>query len=471
MRNLLLSLGLSLAAAAGARAAAPPNIVVLDVCSARADHLGAYGYSRPTSPRIDALAKQGAVFENAMAQSSWCLPNYASLFTGQTPEVHGLYVNRVRGIPEFEATLAEKLKDAGYATAAFSGGVYMLPEWGMARGFDTYVTAFSTADPKRLPAPLEDNLKAVDQWLRGRSDKRPFMLYVAVDDLHAPYYSEDPGRFDPDYKGVAQDTDTASVPFMRAWSGEASGYDAATAKKAAAFKKDPRALPHLVARYDAALAKGDADIGRFLDRLKQLGLDKNTIVILTGDHGDSLGEHGLLGHTQGLYEPTLRVPLIVRDPRRPALAGRRYKQLIERVDLMPTMLDFAGVDYSELQLAGRSFAPLLGDPSAPWRDLAFASSKRNLAELKDLDIDERVVRDARWKLHHYLYKDSYELYDLQNDPGEAKDVAAEHPEVVQRLSFELLRNLERTRPHAPGLPEEQVRKPAAPGLTAAPPQN
>jgi arylsulfatase A-like enzyme len=468
MTALLLALVLQ---AAPAQAAPPPNIVVLDVCSARPDHMGAYGYSRPTSPRIDALAKQGAVFENAMAQSSWCLPNYASLFTGQTPEVHGLYLNKVRGIPEFEATLAEKLKDSGYATAAFSGGVYMLPEWGMSRGFDTYVTAFSTADPTRLPAPLEDNLKAVDQWLKGRSDTRPFMLYVAVDDLHAPYYSEDPDRFDPGYKGIAQDTDTASVPFARAYSGEPSGYDAATAKKAAEFKKDPRALAHLVARYDAALAKGDAEIGRFLDRLKQLGLDKNTIVVLTGDHGESLGEHGLLGHTQGLYEPTLRVPLIVRDPRRPALAGRRYKQLIERVDLMPTLLDFAGVDYSELQLAGRSFAPLLQDPTLPWRDLAFASSKRNLAEQKDLDIDERVARDARWKLHHYLYKDSYELYDLQADPGETKNVAAEHPEVVQRLSFELLKQVERSRPHAPGLPEEAAPRPASPGMTPAPTRN
>ncbi len=439
---------------APARAAGRPNIVVLDVCSARADHFGTYGYSRETTPHIDAFARRSAVFENAVAQSSWCLPNYASLFTGQPPEVHGLYTNRFRGVPEFEATLAEKLRGNGYATAAFSGGVYLLPEWGLDRGFDTYVNAFSTSDASRLPAPLADNLDGVNDWLKGRDKKKPFMLYVAVDDLHAPYHSKDPDRFDPGYEGIASDTEVLSVPFARAYNGEPDGYPEELKKKVAVFKSDPRHLHHLIARYDASLRQADDEVGVFLERLKAMGLDKNTVVILTGDHGELLGEHGLLGHTQGLYEPILHVPLIVRHPGIPGLAGRRYKQLIERVDLMPTLLDLAGVDYSELSLAGRSAAPLLRAPSTPWRELAYASSKRNLSSEAGLELDERVVRDGRWKLHQYLYKEGFELYDLKEDPLETRDLAAERPAVASRLAFELLRHVERTRPHAPGLPEE-----------------
>ena len=450
-----------LAAAALSRfAAAAPNVVVIDICSVRADHMGAYGYARDTTPRIDALAREGALFENAMAQGSWCLPNYATLFTGRPSEAHGLYTNRPHGIPDFEPTLAETLKKAGYETAAFSGGIYMIPEWGLDRGFDVYVNSFSTAPEHRAQAPLQANLDKVDGWLADREKKsgekdKPFFLYLAVDNLHAPIQLDGPDRYDAKYDGVAADTRTMGVPFARAYGGEKSGFKSDVPELLREFKSDPRHLRHYVARYDSAMREMDDQIGRFLDRLKKRGLDSNTIIVLTGDHGESLGEHGLLGHTSGLYEPTLRVPLIVVRPDRPGLAGRRVSQVIERMDLMPTILDWAGADAAALSLPGRSLQPLLADPSASWRRYAFASSRRNLDDNDgaDLRIDERVVRDGRWKLHSYLYKDFYELYDLNADPGETRDVAADHPEIVARLSFELLRWLEENRPRRPSAPE------------------
>lgn len=449
---LLIAVWAKTSLAAGAKR---PNFVFVDICSLRADHMGAYGYSRPTTPKLDALAKSGVLFENAMSQSSWCLPNYASLFTGQRPEVHGLYTNTPVGLPDFSTTLAERLRDNGYRTAAFSGGVYMIPEWGLSRGFDTYVNLFSTSVPNRVPAPVEDNLAGVYSWLSSTSAQHgePFFLYVAVDDLHAPYHADHPDRFDPGYKGIARDTDTMGVPFARAFSGEASGYSAEIAAKARAFKKDPGALTYYRAHYDAALATTDERVGELLARLKKLHLDKNTVVIVTADHGEMLGEKGLLGHTSGLYEGVLHVPLIVRDPAFRARAGTRLKQLVERVDLMPTILDRAGVDYSDLSLQGRSFLPLLQDPHAPWRDVAYASSHRNLAKDLDRSIDERVERDARWKLVSYAYRSGFELYDLKNDPHETRDVAAEHPEVVARLAFRLVQDIEAARPHEPGKPE------------------
>jgi arylsulfatase A-like enzyme len=444
-----------LLALAAVRAAAAPNIVVVDVCSIRTDHLTPYGYSKDTTPRIEKLAKSAAVFDNAMAVGSWCLPNYATLFTGRYPESHGLYTNVAHGVPEFDATLAEKLHEGGYETAAFSGGVYMIPEWGLNRGFDHYVNSFSTAPGHRHPEPLAANLDDVGQWLTERSTStKPFFLYVAVDDLHAPFQLKSPPLDDLAYEGVAEDTRTMGVPFARAYSGEPDGYPPEYKALAERFKSDPLNLNHYVARYDQALRETDDDIGRFLDRLKALGVDKNTIIVLTGDHGESLGEHGLLGHTQGLYETNVRVPLIVRVPGRPDLAGKRFEQLVERVDLMPTLLDWAGVDAAALRLPGRSLEPLLRDPRTPWRRYAFAGSHRNFPSMEsDQTIDERVVRDQRWKLHQSLYKDYYELYDLSSDPGETRDLAREKPEEVGRLAFELQRWVELNRPHAPQAPE------------------
>ncbi|MFI5348034.1 MAG: sulfatase [Elusimicrobiota bacterium] len=466
--RIVIGLFGALFAFSAGRAAAAPNIVVVDICSIRADHMTPYASSRDTTPRVEKLAKSGVVFENAMAVGSWCLPNYATLFTGRYPESHGLYTNAVRGVPEFDETLAEKLKEGGYETAAFSGGVYLLPDWGMDRGFDHYVNAFSTAPGQRHPAPLAANLDDVGQWLVDRgSSTKPFFLYVAVDNLHSPFELKAPPADDPGYEGIAEDTRTMGVPFARAYSGEPDGYPPEYKDLAARFKSDPKNIRHYNARYDQALRETDDEIGRFLDRLKKLGVDRKTIFVLTGDHGETLGEHGLLGHTQGLYETNVHVPLIVRLPGREDLAGKRYSQLVERVDLMPTLLDWAGVDASSMRLPGRSLEPLLREPSTPWRRYAFAGSHRNLPSTEsDSLIDERVVRDERWKLHQSLYKDFYELYDLSGDPGETHDLARERPDVVARLAFELQRWVELNRPHAPQPPERS----APPSLVPQPPQ-
>ncbi|MDE2490636.1 MAG: sulfatase [Elusimicrobia bacterium] len=364
----LAALALLLAAVPSRAASrARPNIVFLDICSARADHFGVYGYKRDTTPRLDRLARRAAVFENAMSQSSWCLPNYASLFTGQRPENHGLYTNVPTGIPRFETTLAEKLKEGGYETAAFSGGVYEIPAWGLSRGFDTYVNIFSTSTPDRVPAPVEDNMKAVGSWLKGRGKQKPFFLYLAIDNLHVPYRASHPDEYAKKLPGPPLPKEDFGVPFDRAYNGETSGYPPETKAAVAAFKKDPNALKRYVARYDAAVNDVDGQIGVLIARLKKAGLYGNTILIITGDHGEMLGEHGLLGHTEGLYQPVLHVPLIVRDPRAPGSYGRRYGQLIERVDMMPTILSMASVGYAGLPLSGKSFLPVLEDPHAPWR--------------------------------------------------------------------------------------------------------
>ncbi|MBI5240521.1 MAG: sulfatase [Elusimicrobia bacterium] len=467
MTSLLLAvLLLPPAAAAEER----PNIIMLDICSTRADHFGTYGYPRDTTPHMDALGQGGAVFENAMSEGSWCLPSYASLLTGHVPEVHGLYTSLLaQGLPKFESTLASELRRSGYRTALFSGGVYLRPEWGLTKGFDTYVNTFSTSTPGRIPAPFETNLDDLLAWVKKERRSGPFFVFATIDDLHVPYHSSDPDQYDPGYQGVARDTDVFSVPFARAYNDEPSGYPESMKAKVAAFKSDPRHLRHLIARYDAALHSADQRIGEFLAQLKRLGLDKNTVLIVTADHGELLGEKGLLNHTQSLYEPVLHVPLIVKHPGLPKLAGRRFSQLVQRIDLMPTILELAEAPAQHLELQGRSLMPLLRDPGAPWREVAFARSKRNLARLSDLNIEERVAREKCWKLHHYLYKDRYELYDLCSDPLEAEDLAAERPDIAQRLSFALVKDMEVSRPHVSGLPSG--RTPRSLDLAPLPPKD
>ncbi|OGR80932.1 MAG: hypothetical protein A2X32_00755 [Elusimicrobia bacterium GWC2_64_44] len=455
MKKTCLLLLLCLPAAAAEPAPKPRGVIFLDICSARADHFGAYGYKRGTTPNIDAMAGSAALFENAVAMSSWCLPNYSSLFTGHVPEVHGQYVSiPYRGMPGFETTLAEKLKSAGYATAAFSGGVYFMRPWGLDRGFDKYVNVFSTATA--APGTFAETLPGVTEWLDGNKDK-PFFLFIAVDDLHVPFQSLEPNMFDPGYEGMVNDPAVRGVPFFRDYNDYLRGAlpeDATNYARVAAFAADKDSLGHLTAKYDAALHTADKRVGDFINYLKKSGLWDESVFIVSADHGEQLGEHGLLGHTEGLYEPITHVPLLVRAPGS-AAAGRRLKQLVQRVDMMPTVLDLAGVPYADLQLQGRSLLPLLENPDLEFRQYAYSSSKRNLPGVSDPLIEERTIRDGRWKLHWYLYKDAYELYDLENDPLETRDLAGERPAELNRLAFELLKRVEQVRPHAPGLPVDK----------------
>ena len=463
MRGGAVLLGVAVLAALSGTARADDrsslNVVVIDICSARADHFGAYGYGRDTTPEMDALAKEGVLFEQAIAQSSWCLPNYATLFTGHTPEVHGQYVNiPFRQLPAFETTVAERMKEAGYETGAFSGGVYMMPAWGLQRGFDTFVNRYSTATG--TADRLADLAPGIRDWVRGT--KGAFFLYVAVDDLHAPYQSDDPDRYDKTYQGIARDTDTLTVAFGRAYNGEPLRAESPLIPKLAAFRADPGALPHLAARYDASLHSTDHEIGRLIAALKHEHLWDNTVVIVTADHGEMLGEHGLLGHTEGLYEGVLHVPLIVHHPGFPQSRGRRVASQVRRIDLAPTLLEIGRARADDLELQGLSLVPLLRDPSLSLRDASYASSKGNRAALSDTLIDERVVRTSRWKLLWYLRRDRFELYDLRADPGERRNVAAENPDVVAALAKLLLDETERARPHGSGLPESGAPTPDRP---------
>ncbi|MBI5243436.1 MAG: sulfatase [Elusimicrobia bacterium] len=460
----LLALALCRGEAQSTGGGPPLNVLVIDICSARADHFGAYGYPKPTTPGMDAVAKESVVFERAVAQSSWCMGNYASLFTGQGPEAHGLYAMAPRRLPDSLPTLAEKLKEAGYDTAAYSGGgTWLLPAWGMNRGFDAYEDIVSS---RNTLTPLSERMPRILDWVRSRGvgSQRPFFLYVSVEDLHLDDKPEEPEAVwnsspDDEPDSVDLGAGTARVSLLRASDGKTPKTELPSPAPGASAAHSAGPRPDMVAKYDGSLTRADRHISNFLQRIRDMGLWDKTVVIIAADHGDQLGEHGLVGHMTGLYEPVLHVPLIIRHPGFPQWSGKRVGELVERVDLMPTVLDIAGAPYEGLELPGRSLLDLLRVPGRPWREYAFSASKRSGSGLSagghmaaDFILDERVVRTKRWKLHWYLHKGRFELYDLENDPKEKIDLSGRRPDIVGRLSFELLKRLELSRPHAPGLP-------------------
>lgn len=180
-----------------------------------------------------------------------------------------------------------------------------------------------------------------------------------------------------------------------------------------------------------------------LEQLRALGRWDDTLVLVTAVPGEA--------GRSGLYESALRVPLLVRHPSLAKPAGRRIPALVQLGDLVPTALEAAGVPAGGMELSGRSLLPLLKNPSARWRETVFASAQSGPGA--GLVLDQRSARTRRWKLHWVLQKGAFELYDLSEDPDERRDIARQRPDVVKKLSLEMLRNLELSRPHAPGAPE------------------
>ncbi len=322
-----------------------PNIVFIVLDTVRADHLSSYGYSRPTTPNIDRLARHGVLFENAIAPTSWTLASHASMFTGLLPHQHG--ADWANPLPPGPRTLADVLRSWGYATAGFAANFdYCQKGWGIGRGFNTYVD-----DSESLSHNLEDTLAGtaliqplyqrycrfdyldrqdareindeVFRWIR-RPPKRPFFLFINYFDTHVPYLTESPynHRFGkiPD-KLVHKLFDALQSP------GAPHGIT-------------PSDRAALIAGYDNCLAYLDAQVGRLLDVLHESPGGKDTIIIITSDHGEEFGEQGWYSHGYNLYREALHVPLIIAGPGIPR--GVRIRHLVRTRDLFSTVLDFAG---------------------------------------------------------------------------------------------------------------------------------
>ncbi len=388
-----------------ARSDGAPNIILVSIDTLRADHLASYGYHRHTSPNLDRLAKQGVLFRQMIAPSSWTLPSHASMLTGLYPHHHGAvhFGFRTPMADELD-TLAELLWDQGYATAGFTGGLFVSSKTGFEQGFDVFQTrrGFSA------------NVAAAIDWMK--LTRGPFFLFLHTYAVHLPYAPRPPydTMFDPHYRGRFARRFTA--PNFRAV-GREKGLDR-------------RTVEHLEALYDGAIRQMDKTFDTLLEYVRSSGRARNTCVIVTSDHGEQFMEHGLMFHRHAvLYEQLIRVPLIVWCPSR-YTGGRVIEQPVSGVDITPTVLDIAAAPIPK-NLDGQSLVPALLGRS-------LTEERPTLSEV-DASVERKegsavAVRTARYKLIRNTWDATPVLFDLEKDPEERLDVGAEHPAVVSRLS-------------------------------------
>jgi choline-sulfatase len=352
-----------------------PNVVLVTIDTLRADRVGAYGAKDVATPTLDALAARGVLFEQGMAAVPLTLPSHASILTGQYPGTHGVRHNGVFVLPAEAQTLAERFQEAGYATAAVVGAAVLDPEFGLRQGFDVYDAEF----PKERASaagfferPAKDVTDRALAWVAGA--RAPFFLWLHYYDAHAQY--RPPPPFDT------------------------------------RFARHP---------YDGEVAYVDQELGRLLAGLGDERL-ANTIVAVTADHGEGLGEHGEESHTYFIYDSVLHVPMIIAGPGVPA--GRRVAPVVANTALAPTLLALTGA-----KALGRTD---VGDLAPLWRDGAAPSGEAYAESLAgELDHGWAPLHALRSDRYHYIRAPRPELFDLADDPRQRKNLLpSEQPEHV-----------------------------------------
>jgi arylsulfatase len=382
--------------------AEPANLLLVSIDTLRADHLPSYGYERDTSPAIDALAREGVLWENAYATSPATVASHASLFTGRFPYQHGA-LNYSTPLPDPELTLAELLSRAGYRTFAVATSVRFHRGSGFPQGFAHYETLH------RLPKNARSRV-ATDRVLELAAGGEPFFAFVHYFGPHAPYWPPEPyrSRWHP---GPAPELPGGPETFV-------------FGHRAPGQRVTPRVLAYLEALYDAEILYLDGDLARLLGGLDDLGLTERTLVVLVSDHGEEFKEHDGLSHGRTLYEESLRIPLVLRWPG-VLPAGRRVGRSAQLVDVLPTVLELLGQPIPP-GLPGRSLAGDLDAEAGGGTDRVLG--QRGTAQWSVA----ATLPEGRLKVVHEEGRPP-QLFDLGADPGEQRDLGGERPRLLERL--------------------------------------
>jgi arylsulfatase A-like enzyme len=390
--------------------AGDPDVILVTLDTTRADHLGLYGYPRDVSPSLDSFSRDAVIFARAWASGAWTLPTHASMLTGRHASSHGARFSRADDVvalsevlqgeffekhkasrlPEDEVTLAELLAKRGHATAVFAGGPWLAPPFGLLQGYqlqDAIVTEVSG----RSAQELTDRMIA---WMETLPADQPLHALINYFDPHSPY--EPPPGFDG-FPGAKLPLDPGQDEIL------VNGGREFTAKQRKA----------VIGRYDGEIRYMDYHFGRLLAALKQAGRYENALIIVVADHGELIGEHDVLGHGRWLYEPVLRIPLIIRFPGGKG-GGSVSEELVSQVDLLPLVAAELGfelprrVDGVPLGTRTRVFAEAFRDPF----------STKAYGDRYDRDL----VALVRWPLK-LIASDlgGREIYDLTQDPAEMRN--------------------------------------------------
>ena len=381
-----------------------PNLLLLVVDCLRADALSVAGYARPTTPNVDELAREGSRFTRTYAQASWTRPSLPTILTGLYPSEHGLLdlegdpTTPLAALDESVVTLAERLKQAGYGTAMVGDQHQLSPRFGLQQGFDLWQP--KAGDGANIQ-------RRFLEWQGALPAGQPFFAYLHYLELHWPYcppkdlrgrFDEGPSRLNPcaDWRKLRDDM------------------------RSGAYVVTPEDRQLLRARYDEELLGVDRTIGKLVAELKDRGVYDDTLILVTGDHGEEFGEHGAWFHGHTLHEELLRVPLLWKPPASwEAPRDQTIDGLVEQRNVAATFLDAAGV--MELPAGTHTLVPWIRGER---RD---APNRYVVSE----GVDQIALNEGRWKMivgreGNLAAADAgggFQLYDLQKDPRERKNLA------------------------------------------------
>jgi arylsulfatase A-like enzyme len=403
-----------------------PNILFLVVDALRSDHLGCMGYTRDTSPTIDRLASRGVLFTHNTSPANYTTASVPSLFTGVFPSVHGVRrvdEKTIEPLSEEFVTLAELLKDRGYATAAYAPNPSLSVRFHLDQGFDAYHDdvmrwAKIGTSAERYETARKMNRAALE-WLDGHPDQK-FFLYLHYRDVHGPYlplppydtlyWSEVEKRAEAKLRLITDDEYRVLPPYLRRLD-------------------DHGALEYYVSQYDGEVRYTDDQLALFLAELDKRGRLDDTVIFLTADHGESFLDHGTWDHGTNLYEEELHTPLIMFDPGA-GHSGQRVDAPVQTLDVFPTILELAGIPIPDGG-QGQSLRDVLREGAVTDRRIFSEGRNRDYQQLA-------AVRIGEWKLIYNFATAQAELYDLQNDPRERTNLVSSEPAKSKELLAELL---------------------------------
>jgi arylsulfatase A-like enzyme len=430
------------AATAGGGAVARPNILFIVLDTVRADHLSLYGYPRETTPFLSEFAREATVYERAIAAAPWTLPSHATMFTGQLPSVHRATTEHRLLRPEF-VTIAEILRNCGYATAGFSSNSVVGAIHNLNQGFDDFYEVWKTMHPAYGPIQrlvsyrqladvfrgeakwrdkgARETRRLVTHWLEEKEQDapdKPFFIFINYLESHLPY--------DPPEAQRRKFLDEPLLPPVAElcsehWMNQAfrlMGLEGALTTDG---------YRQLAALYDAEIAYLDGCLRDLFADLRAAGELENTCVIIASDHGENIGEHGgLLDHCLSVHQTLLHVPLLVRFP--PLFAsGLRYPDLVTTTSIFPTILEVAGAAADPAwppavgSLPTRSDDPptrfVVSEYALPVWELSLLASEVNGVDIRPYAVRQECVQNDAWKLVRPS-EGPPRLYDLTRDPGE-----------------------------------------------------
>lgn len=423
----------------------PQGIILIWADTLRRDHLGMYGYARPTSPRLDGLAREGVLFRDVVSHATWTKVATPSLLTSLYPTSHGVKEFTDR-LPATATTLAEVYRQAGYATVSLSSILFTGRFTNLHQGFEVVHEDGSLPDQESSKTSREyvDRLLA---WLGTHADV-PFFAFLHVSDPHDPYRPHapydtmwaDPAGAEEHERQAREVKKFVSDPLLKNF-----GMPSRAELVQAGFDAD-RYVAYDRDWYDGAIREMDTEIGRLVEGLDALGLGGRVLLAFTGDHGEEFLEHGRMFHGQSVYGELSGVPLVLWKPG--AIAPHVVDETVQVIDVMPTLLALSGLP-APAGVQGRSLLPVIGQAQSAgtvravhdWPAIVEKAVITDVGGPPPRDTASVAIVGGGWKLVHHTVRPGggpeFELFDHRTDPLDLRDVAAAHPEIVARLARDL----------------------------------